>query len=183
MIAVKMYNSFLQLPPCVCQYSICCTAHPHPTKAFPFVPLHLRLSTHFPKLSGVTWRTQGHPNSPLIRNKEYVHTFPTGFPFLKSILAFLFQHTLDIPAVPSYTVLEIKLCQILLQNGSVYSKIQHNPRGKSKLGLYRMLAAAHYFSPFQFLTKCTALKKRDLISANKFIHFGSEYFNQATLKL
>lgn len=88
------------------------------------------------------------------------------------------------PALLSYTALEIKLCQILLQNGSVYSKSQHNPRGKSELGWHRMLAAAHCFSPFQFLTKYMALKKERLISSiNKLILFATEDFDQATLKL
>jgi len=102
-------------------------------------------------------------------------------PFLQAflILIFLFQHILDTSAFLSYTALEIKWYRILLQNGSVYSKIQHNPHGKSKLDSHRILAATHYFFPFHFLTKHMALKKRHIISANKSI-FKSHCFDSST---
>lgn len=183
MSAVKMYNSFLQIFPRVCQYCIPvlhCSSSSHRGLSL------LSHSSSDPALISQSWvEWPGEHEATLIHlllgDKEHTHTFPTGFPQVHILV--LFQHTLDMPAVLSYTVLEIKLCQILLQNGSVDSKIQHNPRGKSKLGLHRMLAAAHYFSPFQFLTKYMALKKRDLISAHNLILFGTEYFDQATLKL
>lgn len=95
---------------------------------------------------------------PLILDKKHIITFL--YIFLKSyLIIFSFQHILDMLAVLSCTALEIKLHQILLQNGSVCSEIQHNLHGKSKLGPHKNFPAARYSFPFHSLTKYTALYK------------------------
>jgi len=107
---------------------------------------------------------------PLILDKKHIITFL--YIFLKSyLIIFSFQHILDMLAVLSCTALEIKLHQILLQNGSVCSEIQHNLHGKSKLGPHKNFPAARYSFPFHSLTKYTALTNRDIFSVKKSIIF------------